>query len=428
MKKLSVFAYIGAFLGTVILAVALLVAAAFLPQEPIDQNVKKSAEMMMEEGVYPYIADKTYASRLDNWSESIMLMECKAMTAEDLETIFSNPRFETQADTNAVERLYSYVQDDDMDPAWYYVRYWLGFRTYLRLALVFMNYYQLRRYLAFVFFALFAAVIGSLSRQVNKRMALVFAICIALVRPQVISNSLQFSCCFLIAFIAMLMIPWLNRNSRFDKLFFLELGILTMYFDFYTTPVITLGLPLSYLYMLRSRDGQHLKPGRILADSALWFTGYGLMWVIKLVLATLFTSENGFYNGFGSMFGWLGVMGIKKTNATYDVGQALERVALSVYSDDIGKTIWLIALAVLAAVLIWMIISRRISLKALNEHKIMLLLAAMPVVWFCATAAPTYTHFWFQYRSVAMLFWCIGAYFCMSMPGNQEKLLNKPQS
>ena len=44
----------------------------------------------------------------------------------------------------------------------------------------------------------------------------------------------------------MLLIPWLHRHGKWEGLFFMEVGMLTMYFDFYTVPLVTLGFPLLY--------------------------------------------------------------------------------------------------------------------------------------------------------------------------------------
>jgi hypothetical protein len=92
------------------------------------------------------------------------------------------------------------------DVFYFYSRYWMGFRATLRFLLSFVNYYQLKRYLSFAFFALYAALISSISRRTTATIGFLFAISIILVRPYIIGASLQFSSCFFIAFLGMLLV------------------------------------------------------------------------------------------------------------------------------------------------------------------------------------------------------------------------------
>lgn len=409
MKK-SLLRHTGAFLLSVILAVVFLLLGACLPQMPIDESVRRSAAIMVEEGAYPVMADRSYASMLDRVTDALILMESKTTTISQWETIFTNPQFQYETGDSPVDDLYAYVNDPNPEPSKLYVQYWMGFRPVIRLLLCFLDYYQILRYTAFLFFVLLAAVICSVSNHTDVKTAFLFALSMILVRPHVVSVSLQFSCCFFIAFLAMLLVPKIHQNAKWESLFFLELGILTQYFDFYTTPILTFVLPMTYLYILQAQEC--FAPGlkQVGTNTLSWSAGYGLMWLAKLVLTSLLTGANGLSAGFASFAGRVGIEKTAGMEDYYSPMAAIRTVAVSLYSDQKGKIILFVAAAVFLLFLLARFSREKHSSKDLFSHRNLLILAALPIVWFVAAAQPTANHHWFQYRSIAATFWAGFAY------------------
>ena len=411
--------YVLFFLGTVVAALLLLLCGACLPQSRIDKNVMHSAGLMLSEGCYPNISDRSESSQLDNFTDALMLMESKATTILQPETVLTNPLYTNGADP--VSDLYRYCMDSSTEPSSYYVRYWMGFRSFLRLALVFLNYYQIKRYLALVFFGLFAAVLCSLAKNVGFRAAFLFALSIVLIKPQVVSANMQFSCCFLIAFCGMLLIPWLCRNAGHIRLFFLEVGILTMFLDFYSTPLVTFGLPAIYLYLLQSKQGCSQKVKDIAQNFLVWLAGYALMWLSKLVLTSVLTEHNGIQNGLGSLLMWLGADGFALTNGAYNPITALTQVAKAFFQDRDGVLFFGILLAAVLAVFGVKAVKKKVCWCALTRNWQLLLIAALPILWFAVAAEPTTVHYWFQYRSIAVTFWALSVFVLFGKNGGETE-------
>ena len=119
LKKRST-KYVLLFLGTVAVALLLLLLGACLPQSRIDNNVMQSASIMLSQGCYPNISDGSQTSQLDNFTDALMLMESKATTIRNPETILTNPLYTDGA--NPVVDLYRYCVDSNMEPASFYVR------------------------------------------------------------------------------------------------------------------------------------------------------------------------------------------------------------------------------------------------------------------------------------------------------------------
>lgn len=381
---------------------------------------------MSAEGNYPKVADGAYSSQLDNWSESIMLMESVATNKEQMESIFTNPRY-SYGENDPVKNLYAFLHDEDPEPTSFYVRYWMGFRVILRLVLGFLDFYQFKRYVAVLFYALFVLVICSIAKHVDTKTSFLFALSIILVKPYVISNSIQFSCCFFIAFISMLMIPWIYRNPKYEGLFFMEIGMITMYFDFYTTPIITFGFPMVYLYVLRAINGDNTKIKRILTNFTIWISAYGLMWISRLLLTTIFTSVNGFENGFSSMAGRLGLKTTEGLEEYYSVKLALYKVARAVFSDKEGFII-IFALIIILTVVFFIEFKRgKITGANLVAHKNLVFISLFPITWFIIAAQPTAIHAWFQYRGIALLYWALGGYISLAYGYPQKLNENKKE-
>ena len=124
-------------------------------------------------------------------------------------------------------------------------------------------------------------------------------------RPLIVARSFQFSTCFLIALAAMPLVPLIQKEKIGLGTFFLVLGMLTQYFDFYSVPALTLCLPLLYLLALRSASGERGNFGTLARAGASWLSGYVLFWLEKLLLSSLFSPIDGVENGIGEFIYWM---------------------------------------------------------------------------------------------------------------------------
>lgn len=405
MKK-SILQHSGIFFLSLVLAVALLLLGACLPQSPIDGNIRRSAEGMLNDGDYPVMADKSFASILDYVTDTLILAESKATTIENWQTIFTNPQYQYPAEEDsAVQDLYQYAIDENPEPSRYYVQYWMGFRPVMRLLLCFFDYYQILRYTAVAFFVLWMAALCSVASRAGTKTAFLFGLSIIFVRPHVVAVSLQFSCCFFLAFLAMLAVPRIHRRPERESLFFLELGILTQYFDFYTTPILTFALPMTYLFLLKQQDKNQSGWASVLIRFLTWLAGYVLMWLAKLVLTTVFTPVNALAQGFASFSGRIGIEKVSGMESYYNPIAALRSVFVSLYSDSAGKLVLFAAVAVTFILLLIRFLRDKHQPRELLNHWPLLIIAALPVVWFMVAAQPTANHHWFQYRGIAASFW-----------------------
>lgn len=405
--------YLGVLALSVAAALLLLLIAACIPQGPIDVHVAQSAEQLKKEGAYPILFDGSHTAILDNYTDALILSQSKAASISDPSSILLNPLFETGEDP--VEDLYAYVHGEDPQPTSFYVRYWMGFRVIMRLCLYFLNHYQIRRYLAVVVLGLWTAAICSVSRNINTKAAFLFAMSVIFCRPQMVVMSPQFSCCFLIAFTAMLLVPRLYRKGRDFGMVFFEIGIVTMFLDFYTTPLLTFGLPFLYLYLLSHKDGKTLGWKALLKLAGAWLAGYVGMWFAKMLLTTLLTDVNGLENGLISMIYRLGIRKTPGTESAYSFWSALRAIWFAFYCDSTGKVVLVLAVATAVISVAVRFVRRKMRLGDLSRHAMVLAAAAIPILWMLAAPQPTSIHYWFQYRSTVVTFWGLGLYVLLTL-------------
>ena len=417
--------YIAVFCFTVVVALLLLIFAAFLPQSVIQEHVAQSVDLVMQDFENDYLFDKSIASKLDVFTDTMILRMSLTTNDSYLGSVLTNPVYvfdDLEEWEGSPVTLANLAYGKQADNAWFYTRYWMGFRVVLRLALLFFTYAQIKRYLAFLFLSLFVAVICDLAKRTDSKIAFLFALSIILIRPQVMATSMQLTCCFFIAFIAMLLIPWLHRHPKWEGLFFMELGMLTMYFDFYTVPLVTLGYPLLYLRILQQQEEISVSWKNLFRNMAVWFAGYGLMWVAKLGLTSLLTSEDALGQGFTSFFMRVGISKDTETAEFYSLKPAFDGIREAVFSDNAGMVVYLLGAAVILAIVLWKVLRGHASLLTLRKSAPYLFFAAMPLIWFVITRQPVAIHYFFQYRTIALTHWGAGVFLYSLLSAKSREL------
>lgn len=402
--------YIYGFLLTVMIALLLLLISSFLPQSLILKNISNSIGGLNTEGLRPYIYDLQESSSLDTYSDIEMLRATSSMHKDNLQSILTNDFFYYPDAELNLDNLEMYASGAESSSAFHYVRYWMGFRVFLRFALTFLNYFQIRRYLGFAFFCLLFALVFHVEKHTDKKLAYLFAISVILVRPNVIVSSLQYSCCFYIAFLSMFFIPWIYRNPKWQALFFMEVGMITMFFDFYSVPLITFGYPMVYLLAMQAANHQQVSAKKIMIFLISWLLGWGFMWIAKLLLTTLLTDVNGIQNGFSSFFRRVGIVKTEELLQYYSIPYAFSQLFRVIFSDFKGAVIYISGVLLCLITVIIKAIRSSVSIGAFLKHKKFLIITVMPVIWFIITAQPIAIHAFFQYRSIAIIYWSIFAY------------------
>lgn len=410
MKKNNCLKGLITFPAVSVACIMLLLFSAYLPQENIARNIDASVPGLRAEGLYPKLRG-TAATTLDNYTEALILMSVRATDSSDISGIISNPLFLYEEDP--LSSLESYINDPSPVPNGYYVRYWQGFRVTLRALFSFFTYSTIRLITAAVLAGLTLLAMISVAKHANIPTALSLGLTILIMHPLIIARSFQYSSCFLIALTALIFIPFFRDKSI--GLYFMVIGMLTQFFDFYTVPVLTFGLPAVYYFSFYSVEKGTSSILHIFRLFGMWFIGYFFFWIEKLILASVFSPLDGFYNGFSELMIW---MGSESSSFTVDTILAAFRKTFSaMVSGDAAKL--LLAFGALSVV--------SLSVKYSNDERVrynkqLLFLSLIPLIWIFIAAKPSANHAFFQYRSLAVSIWGIFSFFTSSIIDENLKL------
>lgn len=421
MKTVSKFLLIP--LIAAIIACFLFFLVALIPQSAIQQNAAQSARELVSQPQWMTVlnsGDPSYT--MDNYTDSQIILQSYNLTISNLESILSNPKHISEIDNTNMALALDEVVNQGAENETNYVRYWMGFRMFVRPLLLIGSYYDIRKIVAITFFVLlFAALIG-ITKRVNAKTAMCLGLAMTLVNPAIVSQSLQFSCTFILTFLFILYICYFKRENIRLEFIFCAFGVLTQLFDFYTTPIITYGIPVLVCLMI---DNNTPKPILTIVKTSLsWLYGYASMWLIKLLLVTMFTDINGFADGFLRLAQRTGIVIMEEAADKYNSIGALKAVWKTVFPGTVGKIIFcaIIILTLVKMGIIWY----KCGGKELLNKSILLLIAALPIVWFIFTAQPTYIHAWFQYRSLIVTFFGLALFiFRQGYLGKRQENANR---
>jgi len=410
MKK-NLLRYILIFALTLAVCTALLFLSEFVPQKGIDENIANSVGRLIEEGLYPAVLDGNASARLDNFTDSVIIMVCKSSSFEENPLAFLlNPIIEVKniGEYDPISKLEDYVKDENLKAEGTYVRYWMGFRLFLRPLFALFDYSQIRLIQFGLLMLLVAAAGLSVWKNTNFSTAFLFGMSILLIRPVVISRSFQFSCCVFIMLAAILLLPAMQRRIE-RTAYFLVIGMLTMFFDFYTAPVLTFGMPMVYCAAIASVRREEFHVSDVFKCFAAWFAGYVGMWIAKLSITTAFTPQNGFENGFSELVYWL-KNGNAKAADHVPFMLPFKRIYEVVCPNTAAKLIMAALAAALLLFALWRLRRGKMSMGGLRKNLPLLLIGIFPLLWFAVAARPTANHAFFQYRGIAVLYWAVGAF------------------
>ena len=421
MKK-NILKYIAAPIVAGAVGLFLLFMVSLIPQSMVQKNASASANQLDADSMIPrYINFWDWSYAFDNHTDTLIMME--SYNLESFSDALLNPYRnvqkyegeETYLSDAFIERVDKGAENDTV-----YVRYWQGFRIFIRPMLVLFPYFQLRQVVSWVFFALMFFMLAAVAERKGIFASLCIGLAIILVNPSIISHSLQYTPCFIISFAAILFLLF-TENLNFDRgLAFCTFGMMTQFFDFYTAPIAVCGLPLLVWLMI---DESSNKYKTIIKSFIAWIYGYVSIWIVKLVFVTLLTDVNGLADGIGSFLGRIGVKEVENIKGEYTPLGAFVSVWDMVTPGATGAIALaaVVLLVVVSAVIIW----KKYGFGQLVESGAYLAVAAMPIIWFAAACQPTTIHAYFQYRPLVVFFAGVFLFALEATPFKERNFLRR---
>lgn len=385
------------------------------------QNLKESIVQLKLEGDYPRVLNsQDHSYRLDNYTDSIILQQAYLMdTQKDPSVIFSNPYVnktynsdETSDRILALEEARKNEQGNS-----HYTHYWLGMRVFIRPLLYFFTYQNIRGIISTVFIALWFISTIAVHRSLGKYLSIAFFSSVVCMNIPIVTSEIQYVTCFYVMFLSVIAVIKFKDYPRWIGPLFFITGAVTQYLDFYTYPLITLGFPLLILMALNSGASMKEQGQRMGTSILSWLVGYGLFWIIRLLLVQLFTEhDDTISKAFEKLFTWTGTASddpYSKYTIQYSMQLCFETLFKPHNALLFGAISSFYGIALL----------RHCAQHSVSKPTwLCMLVALMPLIWIMVVSRATGNHYWFQYRLLAVFVFAI-----FSFIGSMFIVKNEPR-
>lgn len=375
-----------------LLFTALMIGVHLIPRRCIVHNVQVSASQLQRERIYERKWGKSQLFKLDNYTDALMLNLAVTSDAEaPVEASMLNYYYESD-DWRAKAKDLEAVATGYTDNLEYksYGRYWQGHQVILRPLLCWCSYSRIRKINHVLLWLVTLCCLCLIWKRIGMAASLLFLIALLRVNLPLVGFSMQYSVCFylmLLGVIAVLLFPWLTQKADNRALTFFVLGAVTVFFDFLTTPQLTLGLPLIMSVLLHRPDS----PCRqVIAASLSWGAGYGTLWASKWGIGFLLTGRNIFSDAMQSA----------EERLSSDIGDIhLSLEYIWEHKISMPEPIaWCVVLVLLLGIFIWCWQTRERRV-VLRQNMWLLLVALIVPVWFCLLKNHSFEHLWFTQRA-----------------------------
>ena len=280
-----------------------------------------------------------------------------------------------------------------------YSRYWHGYTLPLRLLLCVLNVANIQMLLYFVQLALFAFVLHTMHRRGIGCLVPGFFLAYFLLMPFASSVCLQYIP------VTMLMLSACAAILLWDKkisdcigmpAFFILLGVLTNYFDLLTFPLVAIGFPITLLLALRLQTDDSFVRLFVLtaACGIAWALGYAGMWMLKWLLVDMISE-------YSTIWGLMTQMFLRTSD-----GGDLSRIGVVLRNLNVilTKPSYLLLIGITGVSTLFPVSKLLIRREAHFDTRALMLLvvAAVPVVWYMVMANHSFEHTYYTYRNTTM--------------------------
>lgn len=381
---------VGKFIGTYILMVVLffsLVYVAFsIPHELTDSNIRKSLQILSDEGKFPWVCNNILWAK-DNCTDGTMYnIAVSEYDMTPLEAAIMTPRtIEFGSDTLTSDYgLLALDRPDGTVPRDSYGRYWHGYQFMLKTGSTVTTIKGIRLFNIILLWGLLAFTGVMIWRRFGGWYGIGWILCFLIMGYTVVPLSMQYVGCYYIMFASVLLMLYKPGCVNNGLLFFV-IGGVTSFIDFLTIPMLTLGVPL---YIAALIKGKNLTYQNIFRSIVCWGLGYASIWASKWLIILLYVGLSQF--DAGTIF-----TGGHTLFEAIDYGYTHKYMLLSIV---------LLSIVLLCDVTVYFI-SRHRSIDKGQINKLFLI-SLIPFGWYLAMLLHSAIHIWFTYRALTVTLLC----------------------
>ena len=392
------------FIIMIMIFLLLMILSYLLPKDKIKDNASYAVNDFNKEGVW-YIpllgidSDLSHPMLLDNYTDTL-IMDIAAIDANSDEDNILKKAVLNQKYRDGENPVKSYEEifTEGKKPNGEYTRYWFGSIVILKLLLTFESYATIR-YINMIFMLiLLVVVILLIEKKLGTINAIAYAITFILCGIVIIPMSLQFSPVFIITLMASLSILLLSSKKSFEKMLpyaFLIIGCLTAFCDLLTCPLLTFGIPIILLMLLRNKYNNYTFKKNLLLYfklAVIWIISYALTYLAKWIIASIILNENVITSA------WKQFMFRTDASNEYNKLSTIKK-NFQFYFNRI-----VLNLLVIFIIINFIIIIKKKYYKNTNYKNIIffVIVGLAPYVWYIVLSNHSAIHYWMTYRIQAI--------------------------
>jgi len=384
MKK-EIIKYTAVFFTLIAVFFTYSVLVCLLPTENIKKNIKKDANSMFEVGDYPYAIINKKQYQMDDFTDALILNINYSIDKKKPVRSVMLCEWSIYNYASPQQDLIRFTNDEKPDETVNYVRYWHGNSFLLRPLLLFADY-SFIRWILYTVSSILLLILGiKLHKNLGMRKTAAFMFGLLCVNIIVTQFSIQFFPVITLSTIACILMCKYFKDRKKILLISFIFGCLTAYLDLFTTPLLVCGLPLLVYLSLAEEDTFKNRFLTLILFGFLWAIGYFFTWASKWGLATLLTDINVFENAFNQFIRWSDNENYSRFHAIIVNFNLLPIVVIN-----------LIFILLLPLVILFF------NKKAIKTNLLLLIVAALPYLWYIVIAKPCWWHWWFAYRTQAI--------------------------
>ena len=403
MKVRDLAVYFSLLFCGVIVGFLLLVLSFLLPTSRMTENVEASCKQLMKEGISPNVLENYETTRLDNYSDGLILNSAiyngKESVVEKASAIYQY----TYDGENYYQSLFSYIDGKTDMIRGSYARDWHGYLVYVKPLLLFFNYNEIRMLNLFLQCILITFIILEMKQKQLDKYIIAFILFLFFMSFHILYLSLEYSALFYVILLAVIiMLQHSTKLYSSNKIYsyFIIIGMCTCYIDVLTYPILTLGIPLVYYFILNNELCICTKKSfyEIINNSFAWAFGYIGMWTGKWIIATIFTDDNVIKEGILTVL-------YRMSEEASDTGTLEYFNTIDVLRRNFGVYAKIPYFVVLTAFLTFILV-RAIRIRFNSKRTNLLpfvLIAIMPIAWYIAIGNHSYIHYWMTHRDLVLI-------------------------
>ena len=388
---------------TFLLLFLLIVSVKTISKEKIEENIKKSADLLYyfkdvkRTNIFNHYGD------LHIYADEILLNIIYCIdTNEPLKGIISSKYYENVLGPNLRQAI-----EKNSNGNTEYMRYWHGSMLVIRPFIIFFNIEQIYYIMAFMLFMLLIIFLISLILKKCYILIIIFMIGIVFTASWYVPFCLEYVWTYLIMFIVTIIAMYLENKEKADKkinmLMFIS-GIITCFFDFLTTEVLTVLIPIICIFYIRCykhKNNIYNEIKNVFSWMCLWGIGYISMWGMKWLLDAVVLQVN-----VSDFVKDRAMLRINDGKYGIELLQMMsESVEKNFFTLNFGKKVsHATAIKIISTILFFIIlVIIYLILKKDREtlYKIFILcfLGAVPYIRYIILPSHSYYHYYFVFRS-----------------------------